>query len=199
MLSGTGLLRHNRKLVNETIWYCVAPCALGRLLVASTTEGVCSVAFADSDTDLLAELRARFTAATFVESQAALARHVCDVQNALQQPPSAFQMPLHVRGTVFQECVWRALRAIPFGETRTYAEVALAIGRPAAARAVARACATNPVAFAIPCHRVLGSDGDLRGYRWGVERKRALLALERPGGARGYTAGETAVQHPRGE
>lgn len=135
---------------------------VGRLLVASTERGLCAVELGDSKKELLRRLRSRFPNATVT----------------LDGKAPSLAAPLDAGGTPFQRLVWKALRAIPSGRTKTYAEVARAIGRPGAARAVARACATNPVALIVPCHRVVGSGGDLRGYRWGVERKRRLLALE---------------------
>jgi AraC family transcriptional regulator of adaptative response/methylated-DNA-[protein]-cysteine methyltransferase len=109
----------------------------------------------------------------------ALAEHMAAVLAAMTEHPAAGDLPLDLRATAFQARVWQALRQIPRGQTRSYAEVARTIGQPSAVRAVARACATNPVAIAIPCHRVIGSDGSLTGYRWGAERKKKLLSMER--------------------
>ncbi len=163
----------------EDIRYSIADSPLERMLVAATAKGICAVAFAGSDDTLLQELRGRFPLANLREDSASLGNEIAAVLAGLQEPSLATSLPLHVRATAFQQRVWQALQAIPRGETRTYAAVAAEIGRPSAARAVARACASNPVALLVPCHRVVGADGALTGYRWGVERKRKLLAMER--------------------
>jgi AraC family transcriptional regulator of adaptative response/methylated-DNA-[protein]-cysteine methyltransferase len=162
----------------ERIAYAVVESPLGPMLVAATAQGVCALKFGDADA-LVGELRAEFPEATVVEDAAAVAGHVGVVLEHLAGRRAGLDLPLDVRATAFQERVWAALRAIPYGETRTYREVAEAIGAPRAARAVARACATNPVALVVPCHRVVRGGGALSGYRWGVERKRRLLAQER--------------------
>jgi AraC family transcriptional regulator of adaptative response/methylated-DNA-[protein]-cysteine methyltransferase len=163
----------------ETIYGCVAPCALGFVLVAETSRGLCHVALGDEPEALEAELRRRFRRADVKIGEAGELREtVAKVLSLLEEHPSALDLPLDLRATAFQQRVWQALREIPRGETRSYVQVAEAIGRPTAARAVARACGSNTLALVVPCHRVLGSDGDLRGYRWGKERKRRLLALE---------------------
>jgi AraC family transcriptional regulator of adaptative response/methylated-DNA-[protein]-cysteine methyltransferase len=157
----------------------LADCPFGRLLVGATDRGVCFIGFAEPDDALLGDLRRRFPAAELRPDDGALAATVRAVLDFLDEPGAALDLPLDLRGTAFQKRVWDALCAIPPGETRSYAEVAAAIGAPRAVRAVARSCATNPVSLAVPCHRVVGSDGDLTGYRWGVPRKRALLDSER--------------------
>ncbi len=167
-----------QKASGEKIRYCFADSPLGRIVVAATDVGVCSIAFADTDEELMAELRERFAAATLYPDDAALADAVSQVLESMQEPSTALTFPLHARATAFQERVWKALQEIPRGETRSYAQVAAAIGSPTAARAVARACATNPTAIAVPCHRVVGGDGSLTGYRWGKDRKKRLLQLE---------------------
>jgi AraC family transcriptional regulator of adaptative response/methylated-DNA-[protein]-cysteine methyltransferase len=163
----------------EVIRTAVADCPFGRLLVGATDKGVCFIGFAEPDAALLGDLRQRFPRAEVVADDAALADTVRSVLGFLAEPRRALDLPLDLRGTAFQQRVWRALRQIPPGETRTYGEVAAAIGDPRAVRAVARSCATNPVSLAVPCHRVIGKDGALTGYRWGVPRKRALLEKER--------------------
>ena len=163
----------------ELIRYSLSASPLGRMLVAATNAGVCCIAFADTDDALLCELRERFAAAELQEDAAALGVQVSTMLAGLDEPTKAVELPLHIRATAFQDRVWTALRAIPRGETRTYAQVAAGIGQPTAARAVARACASNPVAVVVPCHRVVGSDGALTGYRWGVQRKQKLLEMER--------------------
>jgi AraC family transcriptional regulator of adaptative response/methylated-DNA-[protein]-cysteine methyltransferase len=163
----------------EVIRTAFANCPFGRLLVGATDKGVCFIGFGEPDAALFGDLRRRFPRAEVVEDDAALAEAVRSVLGFLAEPRLALDLPLDLRGTAFQQRVWQALRQIPPGETRTYGEVAASIGAPRAVRAVARSCATNPVSLAIPCHRVVGKDGDLTGYRWGVPRKRALLERER--------------------
>jgi AraC family transcriptional regulator of adaptative response/methylated-DNA-[protein]-cysteine methyltransferase len=174
---GMSPTRFRERGLNETIRFATAPCELGLLLVAATERGVCSVMLGDEAGDLEQLLRQQFSAAQVVPD--ALAEHMAAVLAAMTEHPAAGDLPLDLRATAFQARVWQALRQIPRGQTRSYAEVARAIGQPSAVRAVARACATNPVAIAIPCHRVIGSDGSLTGYRWGTERKKKLLSMER--------------------
>jgi AraC family transcriptional regulator of adaptative response/methylated-DNA-[protein]-cysteine methyltransferase len=164
---------------NETIRFATAECGLGLLLVAATERGVCSVMLGETAVELEQGLRAQFRAAEMVPDAAALKSYVAVVLASMTDHPVAGDLPLDVRATAFQVRVWQALRRIPRGETRSYAELAKSLGQPTAVRAVARACATNPVAIAVPCHRVIGSDGSLTGYRWGLERKKALLAMEK--------------------
>jgi AraC family transcriptional regulator of adaptative response/methylated-DNA-[protein]-cysteine methyltransferase len=162
----------------ETIRTAFADCPFGRLLVGATATGVCFIGFAEPDDALIGDLRRRFPRADVVQDDTALAETVATVVAFLEEPKQALDLPLDLRGTAFQQRVWRTLCSIPAGETRTYAQLAEMVGNPAAIRAVARSCATNPVSLAVPCHRVIGSDGDLTGYRWGVPRKRALLQRE---------------------
>jgi AraC family transcriptional regulator of adaptative response/methylated-DNA-[protein]-cysteine methyltransferase len=163
----------------ETIRYAMAESPLGRMLVATTERGLCSVQFADSDAEAAADLRERFPQAVLRRDDAALREAVEFVLGYLRETPSAAKLPFHVRATAFQQRVWRALTEIPRGETRTYAEIAEAIGAPKAVRAVGTACGANPLAVVVPCHRVVGGDGKLTGYRWGVGRKKQLLEMER--------------------
>jgi len=153
--------------------------ALGRLLVAATPRGICAVAMAASDDDLMRTLVREYPAATVIPDTGSLARWTRAILAHLEGREPRLDLPLDIQATAFQWQVWQALAAIPYGETRTYGEVAAAIGRPRAVRAVARACAGNPVALAIPCHRVVPAAGGEGGYRWGAERKKALLATER--------------------
>jgi AraC family transcriptional regulator of adaptative response/methylated-DNA-[protein]-cysteine methyltransferase len=153
--------------------------ALGRLLVAATPRGVCAVAMGASDADLTAGLSREYPAATIGMDAGALAGSASAIVAHLAGRQPRLDLPLDVQATAFQWQVWQALSAIPYGETRTYGEVAASIGRPRAVRAVARACATNPVALAIPCHRVVPAAGGTGGYRWGIARKKALLSTER--------------------
>jgi AraC family transcriptional regulator, regulatory protein of adaptative response / methylated-DNA-[protein]-cysteine methyltransferase len=160
------------------ITYGIAESPLGKMLVAATAAGVCSVAFGDLESELEDELQARFALAEISRDDAGLGETLRAVLSRMCEHPLAADLPLDVRATAFQRRVWSALQAIPRGETRSYAEIAAEIGQPTAVRAVAHACASNPVAVVIPCHRVIGSDGKLTGYRWGVERKRKLLEAE---------------------
>jgi len=153
--------------------------ALGRLLVAATPRGVCAVAMGASDADLTRALTREYPAAAITADPGALAGSANAIVAHLAGRQPRLDLPLDVQATAFQWQVWQALAAIPYGETRTYGEVAASIGRPRAVRAVARACATNPVALAIPCHRVLPAAGGTGGYRWGAARKKALLSAER--------------------
>jgi AraC family transcriptional regulator of adaptative response/methylated-DNA-[protein]-cysteine methyltransferase len=157
------------------------PCSLGWLLVAATERGVCRISLGDSAPPLERALRAEFPAAAVVGDDGTLEAWVARLRAYLDGDTPQIDLPLDVRATAFQRRVWEALQRIPFGSTRSYSEVARAIGRPAAARAVARACATNPAAVVIPCHRVVREDGGLGGYRWGLKRKEALLARESAG------------------
>jgi AraC family transcriptional regulator of adaptative response/methylated-DNA-[protein]-cysteine methyltransferase len=159
--------------------YTIVDCPLGRLLMAGTDRGIAAVSLGDADAPLEAFLRDEYPAAELLRDEAALAEWVTAVVRHLEGKAPHVQLPLDVQATAFQWRVWQELCKIPYGTTRTYRAIAEAIGRPSAVRAVARACATNPVSIVVPCHRVVREDGDLAGYRWGIERKRELLAQER--------------------
>jgi AraC family transcriptional regulator, regulatory protein of adaptative response / methylated-DNA-[protein]-cysteine methyltransferase len=159
--------------------YTIVPCALGLLLVAATERGVCSVKLGDSGDGLAADLATEYPAAEISRADSILSEPVDKLLKYLSGSQPDLQLPLDIQATAFQWQVWENLRAIPYGETRSYGEIATAMGRPSAVRAVARACATNPVALVIPCHRVIREDRNLGGYRWGLERKEALLVKER--------------------
>jgi AraC family transcriptional regulator of adaptative response/methylated-DNA-[protein]-cysteine methyltransferase len=161
------------------IAYSIVDSPLGRLLVAATEKGVSAVYLADDDARLERELRAEYPAARVRKDDDAIAPRLSPILEHLAGGRRGIDLPLDVQATTFQWRVWQELGRIPAGETRTYGEVARAIGRPTATRAVARACATNPVSIVVPCHRVVGADGRLAGYRWGVERKKKLLEAER--------------------
>jgi AraC family transcriptional regulator of adaptative response/methylated-DNA-[protein]-cysteine methyltransferase len=163
----------------EEIRTAIAPCSLGFVLVGATDRGVCAVELGDDPVELNAEFARRFMGAKRVEADHRLSALVEQVVAAIEDPRRARDLPLDVRGTAFQARVWQALREIPAGETRTYGEIAQAIGAPKAVRAVGSAVGANPTAVLTPCHRVVGADGKLGGYHWGVERKRALLERER--------------------
>lgn len=162
----------------EVILFSVGETSLGHVLVAATAKGICSIQFGDDPQSLVEEIQDRFPHAEFAGGDAGFDAVVAQVVGLIDQPHRTFDLPVHVRGTAFQHKVWQALRAIPLGETATYSDIAARIGNASAVRAVANACASNRVAVAIPCHRVVRSDGSLSGYRWGVERKSALLAKE---------------------
>lgn len=162
----------------EAITVALSPTDLGLALVGMTARGVCAVLLGDEAEALRADLRRRFPRATLRDAQPPAPALVTQVLDLIAAPLRAAALPLDLRGTAFQLAVWQALRAIPPGQTTSYAELAARVGAPRAVRAVAQACGANPVAVAVPCHRVLRSDGDLSGYRWGVARKRALLERE---------------------
>lgn len=162
----------------ETIRFALGECSLGTVLTASTARGVCAVWLGDDPEVLLHELQERFPHAQLIGGDATYERTIAQVVGLVENPRQPLNLPLDVRGTAFQHRVWRALQAIPAGETRSYAELAQALGLPRAARAVGHACGANLLAVAIPCHRVVRADGGLSGYRWGVERKLALLERE---------------------
>ena len=170
--------RYRKQGSGVTIRYSIAETPIGRLLLAATARGICSIQFGDSDTTLEGALRKEYPQAEIVRTDKQLTGWVRAVRNRIRGENTA-SLPLDIRATAFQRLVWEQLRAIPSGATRSYSEIAKRIGKPRAARAVARACATNPVAVAIPCHRVVREDGALGGYRWGIQRKRKLLALEK--------------------
>jgi AraC family transcriptional regulator of adaptative response/methylated-DNA-[protein]-cysteine methyltransferase len=159
------------------IGYAVGKSPLGKVLVAATQRGLCAVILGDTDDQLTRQLRAQFPAAT-IRSDSSLEPYLKEVLSQFTEHPAALDLPLDLRATAFQMRVWEALRRIPRGETRSYAQLAASIGQPTAVRAVARACATNPIAVVVPCHRVIGSDGKRTGYRWGIERKKKLLEIE---------------------
>jgi len=166
----------------ETIRFAIGECSLGSILVAATDKGVCAIMLDDDPDALVQHLQDRFPNARLVGGDGDFEQVVARVVGFVESPGSGqdalWALPLDARGTAFQHRVWQELRAIPLGRTASYTEIAERIGAPKAVRAVAHACASNPVAVAIPCHRVVRRDGDLAGYRWGVERKRALLSRE---------------------
>jgi AraC family transcriptional regulator of adaptative response/methylated-DNA-[protein]-cysteine methyltransferase len=169
---------YRRGGAGEHIRHAVEPCALGWVIVAATRKGVCTIEFGDDAQKLTDRLQARFPKAQFEPADAEFRRWIARVLSYIEQPQAVLELPLDIQGTVFQRRVWQALQAIPAGETASYAEIAGRIGQPGAARAVGRACAGNPVAVAIPCHRAVRADGELSGYRWGIARKAELLRRE---------------------
>jgi len=163
---------------NTEIRFAVGECSLGAILVAHSSQGICAILMGDDPDALARDLQDRFPRATLIGGDAAFEQLVATVVGFVEAPGTGLDLPLDVRGTAFQQRVWQALRDIPPGDTATYTDIAQRIGAPRAVRAVASACAANALAVAIPCHRVIRTDGDLAGYRWGVARKRALLARE---------------------
>jgi AraC family transcriptional regulator, regulatory protein of adaptative response / methylated-DNA-[protein]-cysteine methyltransferase len=164
---------------HNTIRFAVGDCSLGSILVARSERGLCAILLGDDPDALVQDLQDRFPRATLVGADREFEQTVATVIGFVEQPSSGLNLPLDVRGTAFQQRVWQALRRIPAGRTMTYAAVARIIGSPRSTRAVAQACSANAIAVAIPCHRVVRTDGSLSGYRWGVERKRSLLERER--------------------
>ena len=164
--------------VAQQIRFAVGQCSLGAILVAHSGQGLCAILLGDDPDALVRDLQDRFAQAELVGGDAGYESLVARVVAFVEAPGQGLDLPLDVQGTAFQQRVWQALRSIPAGQTASYAEIAARIGAPTATRAVAQACGANALAVAIPCHRVVKSDGALSGYRWGVERKRALLARE---------------------
>ena len=167
---------------DTTIQFASGESSLGVVLVAQSAKGICAILIGNDATALARDLALRFPKATLVEGDRAFAKTVARVVRFVDAPGKGLDLPLDIRGTAFQKRVWKALSHIPAGQTASYTNVAKQIGAPKSARAVAGACAANSLAVAIPCHRVLGTDGNLSGYRWGIERKRALLKKEEPNG-----------------
>ncbi|MND49253.1 Bifunctional transcriptional activator/DNA repair enzyme Ada [compost metagenome] len=163
---------------NTDIRFAIGQCTLGAILVAQSERGICAILLGDDPQALLNDLQDKFPKANLIGGDEGFESLIARVVGFIEVPGIGLDLPLDLRGTAFQERVWQALRAIPAGSTASYAEIAQRIGSPRAVRAVAQACAANALAVAIPCHRVVRSDGNLSGYRWGVERKRELLARE---------------------
>lgn len=171
--------KYRRGAIAAAIRYTCADSPLGRMLVAATERGICSIQFAGSDGELLEGLKREFPFAARKPDEGGLQSWTSALLDHMCGKNLDASLPLDIRATAFQRRVWTYLQSIPFGATRSYSQVAQAIGRPSACRAVARACASNPVAVAIPCHRVVREDGSMGGYRWGIARMKALLAIER--------------------
>lgn len=163
---------------NNDIRFAVGQCSLGAILVAQSERGICAILLGDDPHQLVCDLQDQFRRANLIGADAEFEQLIARVVGFIEAPAIGLDLPLDVRGTAFQERVWQALREIPVGSTASYADIALRIGSPKAVRAVAQACGANSLAVAIPCHRVVRSDGNLSGYRWGVERKRELLERE---------------------
>jgi AraC family transcriptional regulator of adaptative response/methylated-DNA-[protein]-cysteine methyltransferase len=160
------------------IRFAAGQCSLGAILVARSEKGICVITLGDNPEELVRDLQDRFPNANLIGGDRAFEQLVAQVVGFVEAPQIGLDLPLDVRGTAFQQRVWQALRDIPVGRTVSYADIARRIGEPKAVRAVAQVCGANKIAVAIPCHRVVKNDGALSGYRWGVERKRALLEKE---------------------
>ena len=169
---------YRRKGAGLTVYYACAPTSLGFVLVGATAKGICKIGFGDDAAAITGELRGDFANAELVEDAGRLAPFIAQIEAYLHGTRQRFDLPLDIAATAFRQRVWDALQRIPYGETRTYSEIAEEVGSPRAVRAVGSACASNPVALAIPCHRVLQKSGSLAGYRWGLPRKAALLKVE---------------------
>ena len=177
-LLGMTPTQHRAGGADTVIRFAVGECSLGSILVAASDRGVCAIALGADPDALVRDLQDRFPRADLLGGDAGFETLVARVVGLVETPTRGLDLPLDVRGTAFQQRVWQALRAVPPGTTASYSEIARRIGAPAAVRAVAHAVASNPLAVAIPCHRIVRSDGQLAGYRWGIERKRALLERE---------------------
>ncbi|MEO7054864.1 MAG: bifunctional DNA-binding transcriptional regulator/O6-methylguanine-DNA methyltransferase Ada [Rhizomicrobium sp.] len=177
-LLGMTPTRYRAGGADEEIRFAIAETSLGALLVAASEKGVCAILMGDNPEKLLQDLQDRFTRARLMGGDAKFEKLVAKVVGLVERPRKDLDLPLDIRGTAFQQRVWKALTTIPAGKTASYAEIAKKIGKPSAVRAVAQACAANSLAIAIPCHRVVKTDGGLSGYRWGVARKQELLARE---------------------
>lgn len=162
----------------STLGFTIGNCSLGRLLLAASEQGICALLLGDDDQALQNELHVYFPLATISSADASITSWLAQVIELIEKPKGKLHLPLHLRGTAFQQRVWQALQEIPAGKTLSYTELAAKIGQPKAARAVASACANNTIAVLIPCHRIVRGDGSLSGYRWGIERKRQLLERE---------------------
>jgi AraC family transcriptional regulator of adaptative response/methylated-DNA-[protein]-cysteine methyltransferase len=173
--------KYRRGAVAAVIRYLCTDSPLGRMLIAATDRGICAIQFARTDGELLEGLKREFPFAARKRDEGELQSWAKTLMRQLHGTKLDDSLPLDIRATAFQRRVWTYLQTIPFGATQSYSQVAEGIGQPRATRAVARACATNPVAVAIPCHRVVREDGSMGGYRWGIERKKALLGMEQRG------------------
>src|SRR6202035_1149981 len=162
--------------------YTIAKSPMGKVLVAATEKGVSAVYLGEAEGELIGELREEYPQAEIARAKESYQRWVSEIVRQIEGKPSSLELPVDVQGTAFQRRVWQELQRIPRGTTRTYTQVAQAVGQPKAVRAVARACATNPVSIVVPCHRVIRGDGNLAGYRWGLSRKEQLLSAERARG-----------------
>lgn len=171
--------QYKKVAMNQEIRFAVENTNLGWAMVAATEIGICAIALGDNPDELASEIYRRFPQAKLGDDDPTFQQWVADVVSTIEIPRRSLNLPIDIQGTAFQQQVWQVLQTIPVGSTISYQQVAAQIGNPKAFRAVASACAANKLAIAIPCHRVVGSNGSLSGYRWGVERKQALLELEK--------------------
>jgi AraC family transcriptional regulator, regulatory protein of adaptative response / methylated-DNA-[protein]-cysteine methyltransferase len=171
-------ISHTHEEAGTNVFFTIGQCSLGSVLVARSSRGVCSILIGEDPARLRDDLRRRLPKANLVARANGQEELIAQAAGLIENPRAAINLPLDPQGTAFQRLVWEALQRIPAGSTATYTEIATQIGKPGAVRAVAQACGANALAVAIPCHRVIRKDGSLSGYRWGVERKRALLARE---------------------
>ena len=178
MLSYRKSCRIQNRANGSNVWLFVKEVWLGWLIVATTNQGICAINFGESLQASIRQLQEQFPNSQVQASNPISENWVGQVIAYLESPQKGLNLPLDIQGTAFEQRVWQALQDIPLGNTASYKQIAQKIGNPKAARAVARACAANRIAVAIPCHRVIGSDGSLKGYRWGSQRKKALLELE---------------------
>jgi AraC family transcriptional regulator of adaptative response/methylated-DNA-[protein]-cysteine methyltransferase len=172
-----GAFRRGAKGLRVT--YSIVNCPLGRLLVAATPKGICAVFMGDTDAIVESALSKEYPRADLYRTNSGLQQWVTVIMNYFAGQQTHLSLPLDIQASTFQRRVWKEIQSIPYGSTSTYSQIAFELGEPNAARAVAKACATNPVSLVIPCHRVVGKNGELRGYRWGEKRKKDLLTLER--------------------
>ncbi len=168
----------NTSSQSEIIHYSVGICSLGSILVGHSEKGICAILIHDDEQSLIADLRKCFLTAGLIEKDIDFGHWLTQIVNFIDIPQRDLELPLDIRGTLFQKQVWRVIQDIPLGTTTSYKEIATKLGNPKAARAVATACAANPIALLVPCHRVLRSDGGISGYRWGIENKRILITRE---------------------
>ena len=175
---GMSPARFRRGGEGEQIRFAVGDCSLGKILIAATEQGVCAILLGDHQESLVRDLKDRFPHANLVGGDPEFDALAAKAIGLVEAPTKAVDLPLDIRGTAFQQKIWNVIRKIPAGATTSYGQIANSVGSPGAARAIAGACAANPLAVAVPCHRVVRRDGSLSGYRWGVERKRALLQRE---------------------
>lgn len=166
--------------IDTPIQFATVECVLGSILVVGSDRGICDICLGDNPDRLVYDFQGRFPDTQMISGERVFARYAARLAGAIEAPGTELDLPLDIRGTVFQQRVWQALRTIPVGETTSYTDIASRIGAPRSVRAVAGACGANRLAIAIPCHRVVRKNGELSGYRWGVERKRALLDREAP-------------------
>jgi AraC family transcriptional regulator of adaptative response/methylated-DNA-[protein]-cysteine methyltransferase len=175
---GMTITNLKKKEPDETIHYKTGKCAFGFILIAYSEKGICAILIHNDDMPLIADLQKRFPKATLIEDESDYKHWLAQMIDFITSPKKGLKLPLDIRGTEFQQRVWQILQTIPLGTTASYTDIATQLGDPKAVRAIARACAANPIALLVPCHRVVRRDGGISGYRWGVDNKRTLIARE---------------------